>query len=82
MDKGIRVEVFQRKRPNPILLPYKELTVLFTGDKRDVFFVSVAKRKSQKTGELQRQNAVFAFCVHREACYCSRNCCFLQGSEQ
>ena len=27
--------------------------LLFTVDKRDVFFVSVAKRKSQKTGELQ-----------------------------
>ena len=41
-----------------------DFILLFTGDKRDVFFVSVAKRKSQKTGELQRQNAVFAFCVH------------------
>ncbi len=26
------------------------LQLLFTADKRDVFFVSVAKRKSQKTG--------------------------------
>jgi len=58
----------------------KDINVLlFTGDKCDVFFVSAAKRKSQKTGELQRQNAVFAFCVHREACYCSRNCCFCRG---
>ena len=44
------------------------LLLLFIGHKRDVFFVSEAKRKSQKTGELQRQNAAFAFCVHREAC--------------
>ena len=58
------------------------MSLLFTGDERDVFFVSAAKRKSQKTGVLQHQNAVFAFCVHREACYCSRSCCFLQESEQ
>jgi hypothetical protein len=55
---------------------------LFTVCIRDVFFVSVAKRKSQKTGELQCQNAVFAFCVHREARYCPHHCCFLQGCEQ
>lgn len=35
--------------------------LLFTGHMRDVFFVSAAERKSQKTGELPRQNA--AFCV-------------------
>ncbi len=59
-----------------------ESQLLFTGDIRDVFFVSEAKRKSQKTGELQRQNAIFAFCVHRIGCCWSRNCCILQWSEQ
>ena len=53
--------------------------LLFTGNKRDVFFVNAL---SQKTGELQRQNAVPSFCVHREACYCSQHCGFLQGCEQ
>ncbi len=50
--------------------------LLFTACTRDVLFVSEAERKSQKTGGLPRQNAVFAFCVHREARYCSQHCCF------
>ena len=35
---------------------------------REVFFVSAAQRKSQKTRGQQRQTAFFAVCVHREAC--------------
>ena len=35
----------------------------------EVFFVSAAQRKSQKTREQQRQTTFLAVCVHREACY-------------
>ena len=34
---------------------------------REVFFVSAAQRKSQKTRGPQRQTAFFAVCVHRGA---------------
>ena len=33
---------------------------------REVFFVSAAQRKSQKTRGQQRQAAFFAVCVHHE----------------
>ncbi len=43
---------------------------------REVFFVSAAKRKSQKTRVTRRETAFFAVSVHREACYCLRNRAF------
>ena len=40
---------------------------------REVFFVSGAQRKSQKTRGLRRETAFFAVSVHRAACYWARS---------